>query len=108
MPQGHVYTKGWHVIHVPALLVIPLGFEPKTHALEGRCSNPTELRNHLRVQKYNKKSLWQKVYGHFSRWPRCSLTMASLWIDTDDRKATEFYTIPLSAIHNARAIVPDD
>ncbi len=26
-------------------LVIPLGFEPKTHALEGRCSNPTELRN---------------------------------------------------------------
>ena len=25
--------------------VIPLGFEPKTHALEGRCSNPTELRN---------------------------------------------------------------
>ena len=32
-------------------VVIPLGFEPKTHALEGRCSNPTELRNHLRVQK---------------------------------------------------------
>jgi hypothetical protein len=26
-------------------VVIPLGFEPKTHALEGRCSNPTELRN---------------------------------------------------------------
>ena len=25
--------------------VIPLGLEPKTHALEGRCSNPTELRN---------------------------------------------------------------
>ena len=29
------------------LVVIPLGFEPKTHALEGRCSNPTELRNHF-------------------------------------------------------------
>ena len=29
------------------VLVIPLGFEPKTHALEGRCSNPTELRNHF-------------------------------------------------------------
>ena len=26
--------------------VIPLGLEPKTHALEGRCSNPAELRNH--------------------------------------------------------------
>ena len=25
--------------------VIPLGLEPKTHALEGRCSNPAELRN---------------------------------------------------------------
>ena len=25
--------------------VIPQGFEPWTHALEGRCSNPTELRN---------------------------------------------------------------
>ncbi len=30
--------------------VIPLGFEPKTHALEGRCSNPTELRNLLQMQ----------------------------------------------------------
>ena len=28
------------------LFVIPLGFEPKTHSLEGCCSNPTELRNH--------------------------------------------------------------
>lgn len=27
------------------LVVIPQGFEPWTHALEGRCSNPTELRN---------------------------------------------------------------
>ena len=26
--------------------VIPKGFEPLTHGLEGRCSNPTELRNH--------------------------------------------------------------
>ena len=25
--------------------MIPLGFEPKTHSLEGCCSNPTELRN---------------------------------------------------------------
>ena len=28
------------------IIVIPLGFEPKTHSLEGCCSNPTELRNH--------------------------------------------------------------
>ena len=28
-----------------AFKVIPLGFEPKTHSLEGCCSNPTELRN---------------------------------------------------------------
>ena len=33
-PRGHI------------LSVIPLGFEPKTHSLEGCCSNPTELRNH--------------------------------------------------------------
>ena len=33
--------------------VIPQGFEPWTHALEGRCSNPTELRNpFLRMQRY--------------------------------------------------------
>ena len=30
-----------------SIRVIPLGFEPKTHSLEGCCSNPTELRNHL-------------------------------------------------------------
>ncbi len=35
------------MISLSALKVIPLGFEPKTHALEGRCSNPTELRNHF-------------------------------------------------------------
>ena len=27
------------------IIVIPLGFEPKTHSLEGCCSNPTELGN---------------------------------------------------------------
>ncbi len=27
------------------VLVIPLGLEPRTHSLEGCCSNPTELRN---------------------------------------------------------------
>ena len=27
-------------------IVILQGFEPWTHALEGRCSNPTELQNH--------------------------------------------------------------
>ena len=27
------------------IIVIPLGIEPKTHSLEGCCSNPTELRN---------------------------------------------------------------
>ena len=44
------------------IIVIPLGFEPKTHSLEGCCSNPTELRNqhfskrshfsYLRLQRY--------------------------------------------------------
>ena len=33
-------------------LVIPLGFEPKTHSLEGCCSNPTELRNHFSKSFY--------------------------------------------------------
>ena len=33
------------------IIVIPLGFEPKTHSLEGCCSNPTELRNqHFKSQ----------------------------------------------------------
>ena len=32
------------------VLVIPLGFEPKTHSLEGCCSNPTELRDHHEVK----------------------------------------------------------
>ena len=34
-------------------IVIPLGFEPKTHSLEGCCSNPTELRN----QHFSKRKL---------------------------------------------------
>ena len=39
-------TKERHPLRFAnGILVIPLGFEPKTHALEGRCSNPTELRN---------------------------------------------------------------
>ena len=33
-----------------SLVVIPQGFEPWTHALEGRCSNPTELRNQIRCK----------------------------------------------------------
>ena len=33
------------------LQVIPMGFEPMTHALEERCSNPTELRNRKLAQK---------------------------------------------------------
>lgn len=35
-----------------AYFVIPLGFEPKTHSLEGCCSNPTELRNHFSKSFY--------------------------------------------------------
>ena len=35
------------------IIVIPLGFEPKTHSLEGCCSNPTELRN----QHFSKRKL---------------------------------------------------
>ena len=45
--------------------VIPLGFEPKTHALEGRCSNPTELRNQNRVQIYDFLSLFTKIWRVF-------------------------------------------
>ncbi len=33
------------------VMVIPLGFEPKTHSLEGCCSNPTELRNQQSAAK---------------------------------------------------------
>ena len=39
---GYQRKKG--IVLIP-LSVIPLGFEPKTHSLEGCCSNPTELRN---------------------------------------------------------------
>ena len=39
-----------HLLFV--LTVIPLGFEPKTHSLEGCCSNPTELRNHFSKSFY--------------------------------------------------------
>lgn len=38
------------------LVVIPQGFEPWTHALEGRCSNPTELRG-LRFRCKGKEKL---------------------------------------------------
>lgn len=43
------------------LVVIPQGFEPWTHALEGRCSNPTELRS-LRFSscKGNEKTIKHK------------------------------------------------
>lgn len=45
-------------------LVIPLGFEPKTHALEGRCSNPTELRNQTEC-KSNKFYRNLQILGNF-------------------------------------------
>ncbi len=38
--------------------VISLGFEPRTHSLEGCCSNPTELRNlnsGAKIQNLNDK-----------------------------------------------------
>ena len=45
-------------------LVTSQGFEPWTHALEGRCSNPTELRSRNRLQKYkfyaNLTRMWEK------------------------------------------------
>ena len=43
------------------IIVIPLGFEPKTHSLEGCCSNPTELRNQKRVQRYIIFLIWQII-----------------------------------------------
>ena len=43
-------------------LVIPLGFEPKTHSLEGCCSNPTELRNHhSSIYKNRTYTSWVKA-----------------------------------------------
>ncbi len=45
-------------------LVIPLGFEPKTHALEGRCSNPTELRNRTECKSNNFHRNFQ-IFGSF-------------------------------------------
>ena len=44
------------------IIVIPLGFEPKTHSLEGCCSNPTELRNQKRMQRYIIFLIWQIFY----------------------------------------------
>ena len=45
------------------IIVIPLGFEPKTHSLEGCCSNPTELRNqHFQ----NANQLTNNAISHFS------------------------------------------
>ena len=44
--MGVAYKKRDVTHGVTSLVaVIPLGLEPKTHALEGRCSNPAELRN---------------------------------------------------------------
>ena len=38
-------NKGWREDIASAFIVILQGFGPWTYALEGRCSNPTELRN---------------------------------------------------------------
>ena len=47
------------------LLVIPLGFEPKTHSLEGCCSNPTELRD-LQIEcKGTNKKLTLQIFMSF-------------------------------------------
>ena len=64
--QGEHETKQRKAVidsyhHHLSLRVIPLGFEPKTHALEGRCSNPTELRNQNRAQIYDFLSLFTKI-----------------------------------------------
>ena len=43
-------------------LVILLGFEPKTHSLEGCCSNPPELRNHYSsIYKNRTYTSWVKA-----------------------------------------------
>ena len=47
------------------LLVIPLGFEPKTHSLEGCCSNPTELRDLQIVCKGTNKNLTLQIFMSF-------------------------------------------
>ena len=58
----HLHRKSKRKVFL-VLVVIPLGFEPKTHALEGRCSNPTELRNHFvfAVQSYRFIFMLQSV-----------------------------------------------
>ena len=59
------------------IIVIPLGFEPKTHSLEGCCSNPTELRNQKRVQRYIIFLIWQIILlKYFSFFDGCSLGLA--------------------------------
>ena len=48
------------------IIVIPLGFEPKTHSLEGCCSNPTELRNqHFSIRKNSLTSAIGQSNNHF-------------------------------------------
>lgn len=60
-----------------SLLVIRLGFEPKTHSLEGCCSNPTELRNQKRLQRYIIFLIWQIILlKYFSFFDGCSLGLA--------------------------------
>ena len=49
------------------IIVIPLGFEPKTHSLEGCCSNPTELRNHPFCGcKVNKFAWYFQIFTYIS------------------------------------------
>ena len=45
-PQGLRYYKALKMV------VIRLGLEPRTHALEGRCSNPTELPEEYSFSEY--------------------------------------------------------
>lgn len=45
--------------------VILQGFEPWTHALEGRCSNPTELQNRQTGCKVNQKKWDKQFLSHF-------------------------------------------
>ena len=50
-------TMPWHNPQYSLyVLVIRLGFEPRTHSLEGCCSNPTELPNQrgCKVTKINR------------------------------------------------------
>ena len=62
------------------IIVIPLGFEPKTHSLEGCCSNPTELRNQQFFTKCNRiLAFFIKAMQRYYIFLKSPNILANIW-----------------------------